>query len=659
MYVFVVLCVILLGLISGMVKAGKNMSGTDIWALILAVSALVGLRFVYVAHARHRTVQDTALETARKREELSLQLVEALAGAIEARDQKGRGRAQRVRTMAGLIAEEMGVTGKELDAIRIASLLADIGKLAVPDHVLYKPGPLTEEEYRKVKTHAVVGASLLSGVPFEMPVIPMVRGHHECFDGTGYPDGLEGSETPLGARILAVADVYCALLYDRPDRPAFSPEAAEAVIKQGAGSKFDPRVVEACLLVLARERARDRIGFVFDSDEITSIFPRIGAENQSTAFADIAQAQRELIALFEIVQTTASSLSIHETLDLLTSKLQHIMTFKAGAVFLRDAASGNLTVVATCGHLAAGLRNKWLLWGEGVSGRVAATGHPSEINASAREDLTCMMQTLGRTQHDLVYALSVPLFDVQNQPCGAITLYDVTDGGFTDDDLRLLTTVAGQASLAVSKARAFEQTEKTALTDPLTGLPNARHFFMSLEQEVARARQDNKPLSLLLADIDLFKQINDTYGHQQGDHILRDVAKILCSTVRDSDLVARYGGDEFFLLLPATANRQATDTSLRIKDAVAAFKSDVGGIQLKLSVGVATFPGDASDAKTLLAVADKAMYAEKEINRKQYDLAREIAQTRRRPVPVGAAAHRESTKGLRNTAAAQPPRRDE
>jgi len=253
----------------------------------------------------------------------------------------------------------------------------------------------------------------------------------------------------------------------------------------------------------------------------------------------------------------------------------------------------------------------------------AASGRAAPLNADAKEDFSLLLPETEGAASPLVNALVVPLFNGGQGVWGTISLYQMAGSAFSEDDLRLLNTVAAQASIAISKAHAFEQTERTALTDPLTGLPNARHFFLELEQEMARAVRESRPLSLLMLDIDYFKTINDTFGHPQGDRILQEMADIFRQIVREYDTVARYGGDEFFLLLPGTNNKQALESAMRIKEAVSLHEPCLGGnksLRLGVSIGVATYPGDATDSKALLAAADKAMYADKELNRAKTQL---------------------------------------
>src|ERR1700683_4272072 len=175
---------------------------------------------------------------------LNMRTIEALALAIEAKDHTTHTHLQRVRTYAVEIAKEIGLSADEIEALRAAALLHDIGKLAVPEHIINKPGKLTPEEFEKMKVHPLVGAEILDRVAFPYPVAPIVRSHHERWDGSGYPAGLVGEEIPIGARILTVVDCLDALATDRPYRPAIPPDRAMSTVKEKAGTWFDSKIVE-------------------------------------------------------------------------------------------------------------------------------------------------------------------------------------------------------------------------------------------------------------------------------------------------------------------------------------------------------------------------------------------------------------------------------
>jgi putative nucleotidyltransferase with HDIG domain len=190
-------------------------------------------------------------------------MIEALARAMNARDGFTHAHAQRVQRFAAALAGAANIRDHRLlEALDAAALLHDIGKLGIPDQLLHKPGPLTADEYAQVKQHAVIGADILSAMPFPGPLALIVRHHHENWDGTGYPDGLRGDAIPLGARVLAIVDCYDALTSDRPYRRSLSHERATAMILERRGTMYEPEIADAFLRIVAglhqapdRERA--------------------------------------------------------------------------------------------------------------------------------------------------------------------------------------------------------------------------------------------------------------------------------------------------------------------------------------------------------------------------------------------------------------------
>lgn len=196
---------------------------------------------------RPRTTADLPLAT----------LAQTLARGMAARDRSTHEHAQRVQRYAVALAREAGISDDPmLEAIDIAALLHDIGKLGIPDRVLHKPGPLTEHEYDQVKQHAVIGAEFLLAAAFPAPLTLLVRHHHENWDSTGYPDGLHGEAIPIGARILAIVDCYDALTSDRPYRRALSHDCAIAMIEERRGTMHDPDISDVFLKVVSRLRSR-------------------------------------------------------------------------------------------------------------------------------------------------------------------------------------------------------------------------------------------------------------------------------------------------------------------------------------------------------------------------------------------------------------------
>ena len=220
-----------------------NMRVATLGSLLAIVPLLVILYLTFQSWTRH--VDDTTRQL-KQLNELYMSTVEALATAVDAKDQVTHGHIRRVQTFSIRLARALGVTDEsEIKALEAAALLHDMGKLAIPDYILNKPGKLTSSEYEKMKMHAAAGAEILSAVDFPYPVVPIVRHHHEAWDGSGYPDGVAGPDIPIGARILSVIDCYDALTSDRPYRPAMTVEQALEIITDRAGTMYDPLVVNA------------------------------------------------------------------------------------------------------------------------------------------------------------------------------------------------------------------------------------------------------------------------------------------------------------------------------------------------------------------------------------------------------------------------------
>ena len=219
----------------------------DFSALAIIVPLLV------VSYVTFRTAIGRAEDSYQHLAELNrlyLSTIETLAMAIDAKDQITHGHIRRVQSYAVGLAKSIGISDdKLLKAIEAAALLHDMGKLAVPEHILNKPGKLTPAEFEKMKLHASVGADILSAIDFPYPVVPIVRHHHENWNGSGYPDGIKGTDIPIGARILSVVDCFDALTSDRPYRPRLSDSDALAILIERRGSMYDPLVVDTFVRV--------------------------------------------------------------------------------------------------------------------------------------------------------------------------------------------------------------------------------------------------------------------------------------------------------------------------------------------------------------------------------------------------------------------------
>jgi len=552
--------------------------------------------------------------------DLHLATIEALALAIDAKDQTAQSHIRRVQVYAAGLARALGMAENEIQGVKTAALLHDIGKLAVPEHILSKPGPLTQEEFQKIRIHPQVGAEIISGVPFPYPVAPLILSHHERWDGKGYPAGLKGDEIPLGARILAVVDYFDALMSERPYHKAMSLEAALGLVRQEAGKALDPRVVQtfvdmySALAAEAESSQEPARKLTRVAAQLPTAEPAVGLVHDSpgrtNVFQDIALAHREIYALYEIAQAMGSSLGVSDTMALISSKLSNIVPFSCCALFLYNDDTETLRCRFATGVESDTIQQLTIRNGHGLTGWVARNRRPL-VNARPSADLEAAGQPSDRTT--LHSALVCPLL-FNERFIGTISVYHTEPSVYTDDHRRLLDRISEQAAAVIYNSMVFEQTQEDSLTDPLTGLPNTRSMFMHLTRELARAERLKSEVSLLVMDLDNFKEINDTFGHHVGDRALRDIATVLRAGIRPYDVCVRYAGDEFIVVLAGCGADEAERKRLELQRAVDGLQFEARPGQmlpLAISVGAAVFPHDGNTYETLLATADSRMYRDK------------------------------------------------
>jgi diguanylate cyclase (GGDEF)-like protein/putative nucleotidyltransferase with HDIG domain len=577
--------------------------------------------------------------------DLHLATIEALALAIDAKDQTAQSHIRRVQVYAAGLARALGMPDNEIQGVKTAALLHDIGKLAVPEHILSKPGPLTQEEFQKIRIHPQVGAEIISGVPFPYPVAPLILSHHERWDGKGYPTGLKGDEIPLGARILSVVDYFDALMSERPYHKAMSLDAAVGLLRQESGKALDPRVVQTFIDMYAA-LAAEADASQEPSRKLTRVptpaptaAPAVGLVNESSpsvrtnVFQDIALAHREIYALYEIAQAMGSSLGVADTMALISSKLSNIVPFSCCALFLYNEESETLHCRFATGVESETIQQLTIRNGYGLTGWVARNRRPL-VNARPSTDLEAAGFPSDKTM--LHSALVCPLV-FSERFIGTISVYHTEPSVYTDDHRRLLDRISEQAAAVIYNSIVFEQTQEDSLTDPLTALPNTRFMFMHLTRELARAERLKSEVSLLVMDLDNFKDINDTYGHHVGDRALRDVAGVLRTGIRPYDICVRYAGDEFIVVLSGCGGEEAERKRVELQRAVDTlqFEARPGKmLPLAISVGASVFPHDGDTYETLLATADSRMYRDK-TRRKREAGSPDHSADRSRPIAPG------------------------
>jgi diguanylate cyclase (GGDEF)-like protein/putative nucleotidyltransferase with HDIG domain len=592
----------------------------------LLIAALVYLLY-RVNERRLEEIQRNEAEQRRHVEEMAsihMNTIESLAIAIDAKDQTTHGHVRRTQIYATQMGTLLNVSEKELQALHAGALLHDIGKLAVPEYILNKPGKLTEAEFAKMKIHPTVGGDILRRVNFPYPVEDIVRYHHEKWDGSGYPKGLKGESIPLIARIISVVDFYDATRCDRPYRKGMKREESLALLRSMVGSAFDPKVVETFTRnveefdrLIDSQDIQEQVASTPSVDTETRTKPDaglapdiLGVYEETSGFRSISEAQREVFALHEIAQTIGSSLNLSDTVTLVANKLRAIVPFDTCVIYLVHDPSGKAIAAHVVGEEVEVFKRRRINIGDGITGWVIANSR-SMCNASPDLDLVGLPdEVVKRFRGVLVSPLQR-----EDGAFGAISLYSQSRTSYTAEHVRLLESVCQHASSALNNALTYEKTRESALVDPLTELPNARGFYMMLEQRIAECQRMNKePLALICMDIDDFKIVNDKYGHSIGDRLLASVAGVVRRELRQMDILTRYAGDEFVAIMPMASSKMAASISERMRNAVEEqlFSVRAGTmVGLGVSLGVACFPDDGETTEELLTAAARRMQRDK------------------------------------------------
>jgi putative nucleotidyltransferase with HDIG domain len=431
------------------------------WQASLLV--LPPIYLLYRSYRLYLAKLDGEKQHAEKVSNLHLRTIEALALAIEAKDQTTGEHLQRVRIYAMELAREMSLSEDETEALRAAAVLHDIGKLAVPEHIISKPGKLTPEEFDKMKIHPTVGAEILEQVDFPYPVVPIVRAHHEKWDGSGYPNGLAGEAIPIGARILSAVDCLDALASDRQYRKALPLDEAMAKVASEAGVAFDPRVVAILQLRYVEWEKLARLqplqvppklstdikverglapaaGFADSGEAPQTTSPAQGTEER------LAAARLQAQSLSELGRGLSGSLSLDDTLSLISARLKRLVPHDSMAVYLRK--NNLLAAEFVSGENFRLFSSLRIPLGEGLSGWVAQN-HKPILNGNPSVEPGYLNNP---TQYStLRSALAVPL-EGSAGVTAVLALYRARQDAFTRDDLQVLQTIASGLGAAIEQA---------------------------------------------------------------------------------------------------------------------------------------------------------------------------------------------------------------
>ncbi len=537
---------------------------------------------------------------------LHLRTIESLALAIEAKDQSAYNELQRVRFYCTEIGRELGMDDAGLQALHAASLLRDIGKLAVPEHITSKPGSLTPEEFEKMKIHPIIGAEILERVRFPYPVVPIVRHHHERWDGTGYPDGIGGEEIPLGARILSAVDCFDALSSERQYRRALPLAESITYIQEEAGRSFDPKVVEVLARRYQELERRVQEQWTEEDADGRPLSLRGAGPDRAEFVQSIAAARAEAQFIFSVSQVLTQSIDPDTMFAKLSEKLICAIPFDTIVYYRLDRDA--LRPLYAAGGERDMFRRLRIPLGQGLSGWVAQENKAVLNGNPAAERGTHPDPSLFT---NLRAALAVPV-EGASGVTGALALYSYTRDAYTRDHLRILMAVSARLAFQVENSLRFMKANGDAFTDELTGLPNSRWLVTALGEACDRAAASNCPFRILVMDLDGFKSLNDTYGHLQGNRALQEIANCAKLLLPGSGTLARMGGDEFVAVLPGRTREE----SIELAEALQAMTEQVGvrivgDGRLSCSWGLAEFGADGRTPEELMAEADHRMYAYK------------------------------------------------
>ncbi|HYM01223.1 MAG TPA: HD domain-containing phosphohydrolase, partial [Blastocatellia bacterium] len=426
--------------------------------------------------AQHRHYQELA--------EINDSILEMLAMAIDAKDQVTHDHIQRVKFFGKRMGQFLGLSDAEIEALKAGALLHDIGKIGVPAYILNKPGKLTEHEFEQMKMHTIIGADMLSNIKFRFPVVPIVRHHHERWDGKGYPDGLSGEDIPLTARILTLIDSYDAIRSDRPYHKAMTRQEAVDYVRRSAGTYFDPELVDLFVAnidqleaevaeLLSSEstsqrgtaRERGKSGSLIAARPANGLESAPPVDRAAAALLRVAESNQRVSALFEMSRTLAGSLTVEDTVAILSNRLSKLIPFTTCAISLFDATRSDFEVIHSIGRDSKAFIRRRVPVNAGITGWVIQNQRPM-FNTNPVLDLGF----LGAEEAAQYKAVLVFPLVKNRQSLGAIALYSAELETYSSEYIQLIESISQPVSDSIHNALAFEQAQRAALTDPVTGL---------------------------------------------------------------------------------------------------------------------------------------------------------------------------------------------
>lgn len=484
-------------------------------------------------------------------------------------------------------AETLGLEPDEVEQIELGGLLHDIGKIGIPDQILTKPSRLDPQERLIMISHARLGARIVAAHPSLAELSRLIKHHHEWHNGSGYPEGLRGDEVPLGSAIIAVADAFDSMTSHRPYRRPLTYQGARDELLKCSGTQFHPVVVDAFLSCIDESavtgpQASDELAMTLQPiQSIDIIAPRILA----LIATEISHLTELYPFLNRVQQIVRDELKYDDVHILLTDESESYLILAAST--LHPELVGHYRVGDSEGLAAAAASTRTVI-------------NCGDVTVDPRARLSDL---------ESKSILVVPLV-VEDAVIGVLGSGSAEPHRYDDRDVTLMIAIASQVAPTIRVAQLHDQAKRAATTDGLTGVMNHRAFYLRLEQMIGELSNSDGELHLLIVDVIGLKAINDVYGHLAGDRALRAIALALKGRVRAEDEIARYGGDEFVVIVRGTPLSGLRGLVRRIAAPVQFALDDDNEMIVRLRCGYATAGSSDERATELVALADAGLYSQ-------------------------------------------------
>ena len=568
-------------------------SGASLAALLLPFIESIGLGTItliaplmILAYVTFRTAMGRIADANSHLSELNklyLSTIETLAMAIDAKDQITHGHVRRVQAYAMGLARAVGVTSEsDLKAIEAAALLHDMGKLAIPEHILNKPGKLTTAEFETMKQHANIGADILSAIEFPYPVVPIVRYHHENWNGHGYPTGLSEDSIPIGARILAVVDCFDALTSDRPYRPRLPDTEALQILRERSGKMYDPALVETFTKIY-RSIAPPEVDFDSTDDppgKPADVNRDGDVPSQQATLDSISASTAEARMLYELGQVIGSEATVAETAEVIFSHLRRCVPASSLVLFAYDQTHDQIVARRTSGEHAGSMLGMRIGLGQRISGWVAANRRTA-LNSDPALDLG----DIARTRSPRLLSCLSTAIETSESLVGVITLYSTQKDAFSDQQSRVVQLVAAHAAEAL-RHRLCSEAEGSSLEANTEGVVNGERLQRSFDH--ARFRSERSGVSVVVI------LTRDLSARERSAGIADSIRPLL----RATDELFRSGPEELVVIMSKTDNRSCRLVTEHIYDSLVS-KTSISG----LTMACASWPDEGDSLLALVQTA--------------------------------------------------------